>query len=141
MSHEDIQKNLIHKGVKPTANRIIVYESLAGQNHPVSIAELEDQIVSMDKSSIFRVLSLFIEKDVVHSLEDGSGSEKYELCTEEIGHSANEGHVHFYCESCKRTFCIDNIEIPSVNIPKGFSAHSTNYMIKGICPECNSKLA
>ena len=36
----------------------------------------------MDKSSIFRTLTLFIEYDVVHTFEDGRGIVNYELCGE-----------------------------------------------------------
>lgn len=47
------------KGVKPTANRILVLRALLAAARPVSLPELEELLERMDKSSIFRVLGLF----------------------------------------------------------------------------------
>ena len=80
MTAEEIITKLGHKGVKATANRILVYRMLEESDHPVSLADMERLNLSMDKSSIFRVLTLFLEHDVVHSFEDGRGILNYELC-------------------------------------------------------------
>ena len=136
---ENIDGQLQRKGVKPTANRTLVYKALTGKEHPVSLSELENELETVDKSSIFRVLTLFLEHDIVHSVEDGSGSLKYEICHAGEGHPAFDGHVHFFCENCHRTFCIDDIPIPSVSVPDGYHAHFVNYMINGICPDCNKE--
>ena len=47
-------------------------------------------------------------------------------------------HSHFYCEKCHRTFCLEGTHIPVIDLPKGFTLHSINYVLKGICPECTS---
>ena len=133
-----VTEKLEQKGVKPTANRILVYETLAKHARPLSIADIEDSILSMDKSSIFRVITLFVQYDLVHAIEDGSGSLKYEICTEELHHAIG-GHVHFYCETCHQTFCFEDVTIPLVEIPDGFEANSINYMIKGVCQKCSSR--
>lgn len=128
---------LAEKGVKPTSNRILVLKELMKATHPVSLADLEALLdFSMDKASIFRVLELFAEKDVVHVIEDGSRSIKYELCHSGKHHTISDQHVHFYCVECKETYCFESISVPLVNIPEGFSPSSINYMIKGICPKC-----
>lgn len=133
----DIENILDGKGVKPTSNRILVLKELMNTTHPVSLADLEALLgFSMDKASIFRVLELFSEKDVVHVIEDGSRSLKYELCHSGGLHKISDQHVHFYCVECKKTYCFENISVPLVNIPDGFSQSSINYMIKGICPKC-----
>lgn len=127
---------LKQKGVRLTSNRILVANELSRLSHPVSLTELEDYLPTMDKSSIFRVLTLFREHDVVHSLEDGCGTTKYELCTSHDHCTLSDQHVHFYCESCQRTYCLDSVTIPLVPLPPGFSLKSINYMVKGICPHC-----
>ena len=69
----DIDSILAAKGIKPTANRILVMRELQKASRPLSIADLETALdFSPDKASIFRVLELFAEKDVVHVIEDGS---------------------------------------------------------------------
>ena len=73
MNRNEIVEHLASKGVKPTANRIIVLKALHEANRPMSLKALEMKLLSMDKSSIFRVLTLFLEHEVVHSFEDGRG--------------------------------------------------------------------
>ena len=65
--------------VKPTANRIVIAEALAAADCPMSVKELEYSILSIDKSNIFRTLMLFKAHHLVHVIEDGNGSVKYEL--------------------------------------------------------------
>lgn len=138
MSNNDVEDILTRKEVKPTSNRILVMRELIKASHPVSLADLEISLgFSMDKASIFRVLELFSEKDIIHVIEDGSRSLKYELCHSGTHHTISDQHVHFYCERCKETYCFKDVSVPLVNIPEGFSPHAINYMIKGICPKCS----
>ena len=80
MEQQDIISKLEAKGIKPTANRILVLKTLASEQHPQSLSSLEHKMLTMDKSSIFRVLTLFLEHDVVHAFEDGRGILNYEIC-------------------------------------------------------------
>lgn len=137
MSNIGIENILELKGVKPTSNRILVMRELMKATHPVSLADLEISLgFSMDKASIFRVLELFTQHDVVHVIEDGSRSLKYELCHNDGHHTIADQHVHFYCEQCKKTFCFEDVPVPMVDMPDGFRPRSVNYVIKGICPNC-----
>ena len=138
MSNNDVEDILTRKEVKPTSNRILVMRELIKASHPVSLADLEISLgFSMDKASIFRVLELFSEKDIIHVIEDGSRSPKYELCHSGTHHTIADQHVHFYCERCKETYCFEDVSVPLVNIPEGFLPHTINYMVKGICPKCS----
>ena len=139
MNSEEITSRLERKGVKPTANRILVYKTLAGLDHPASLADIESLQLSMDKSSIFRVLSLFLEHEVVHSFEDGRGLLNYELCEHHGPCKHDENHVHFYCESCQRSFCLEDVHVPDVQLPEGFEAHAMSFVVKGVCAECKGK--
>ena len=125
-------------GIKPTSNRILVVRALATEDAPSSISDLERRLLSVDKSSIFRCLMVFREHHLVHSLEDGDGQVKYELCHRH-GDSDDDLHVHFYCRLCHRIFCMEDTPVPLVAIPEGFRMESVNYMIKGLCPECARK--
>lgn len=44
------------------------------------MSELEDALESVDKSTVFRTLSLFAARHLLHEIEDGSGSTKYCIC-------------------------------------------------------------
>lgn len=139
MTNKEIEYLLERKDVKPTSNRILVAKELSKVSNPVSLADLEEALdFTMDKASIFRVLEIFATKDIVHVIEDGSRSQKYELCHGSFNHDISDQHMHFYCEKCKETFCLESIPVPEILLPDGFKAHSVNFMVKGICPECQS---
>lgn len=139
MNSQDMISRLESKGIRPTANRILVMKTLMGELNPQSLSNLERKMVSMDKSSIFRTLTLFLEHDVVHAFEDGRGVLCYELCEEKGACDHHDGHIHFYCESCQRSFCMEDIHIPSFELPEGFYPHSISFVIKGECPDCRKK--
>lgn len=139
MNSQDMINRLESKGIRPTANRILVMKTLMGEQNPQSLSNLERKMVSMDKSSIFRTLTLFLKHDVVHAFEDGRGVLCYELCEEKGACDHHDGHIHFYCESCQRSFCMEDIHIPSFELPEGFYPHSISFVIKGECPDCRKK--
>ena len=125
-------------GVKPTANRIVVLKELVKSLHPSTLAELENRILSIDKSNIFRALTLFKEHHLVHVIEGGSEGVRYELCHSHNHEHDEDVHPHFFCEKCQQTFCLDYTEVPDIQLPKGFEKTSANLMIKGICPDCKN---
>lgn len=138
LSQQECEQLLTEHGVTPTANRIVVIKALADAERPMSLTELEYKILSIDKSGVFRALSLFRKHRLVHVLEDGSDGVRYELCHSHDGHDTDDDqHVHFYCEHCHRTFCLSDIPIPAVTLPPGYRLTGINYMAKGLCPECS----
>ena len=64
---EIVKESLIleRKGVKPTANRILVLRTMLAASHPISLRELVMLLETMDKSSIFRVLNIFSVHHIV----------------------------------------------------------------------------
>ena len=71
ISQQICEEMLQEHGVKPTANRIVVVKALADAERPLSLSELEYKIMSIDKSGVFRALTLFREHHLVHVIEDG----------------------------------------------------------------------
>ncbi len=136
MTNEEIVGLLVHHGVKPTPNRILIAQALAAATRPSSQPELERRVETLDKSSIFRTLGTFRVHGLVHVIEDGSDTVKYELCLSHDADHDDDQHVHFYCERCNRTYCLESIHIPQVTLPAGYEVHGVNYVIKGLCPHC-----
>lgn len=130
---------LLRHGMKPTANRIVVVKALAAMDRPLSLSELEYKILSIDKSGVFRALTLFREHHLVHVIEDGGDGVRYELCRSDADGEDNDMHVHFFCERCHRTFCMEDVHIPQVPLPDGYVMSTANYVVKGLCPACASE--
>jgi len=126
-------------GIKPTANRIVVARTLAASMQPLSLAELERRIQTIDKSNVFRALMLFREHHLVHAIEGGGDGTRYELCHSHSHDHDDDQHPHFYCEQCHETYCLDYTEVPEIQLPEGFTVTSANLMIKGVCPHCRKR--
>lgn len=139
MSYTDSETLLHHKGVRPTAIRLLILDAIAAMQRPVSLLELEAKLGTVDRSTIFRTVTLFLAHDVLHGFEDGSGSLKYELCDGDDAHSVDDMHTHFFCEACHRTFCMKTTHVPQVALPEGFVQHSVNYVVKGLCADCRRR--
>lgn len=132
-------------GIRPTANRILVARTMHNSDKPMSLIEIEDALLSIDKSVIFRTLKLFGEHHLVHVIEDGSGCVRYEICHSHHHHDDNDDdndddlHPHFYCEICRQTFCLHEIHLPHIDVPDGFEVRTVNCVVKGVCKKCASK--
>lgn len=136
LEHSALTELLERHNVKPTANRLIIARSLADVEHPASLTELTERVKSIDKSNVFRALTIFREHHLVHVIEDGSDTVRYELCLSHEGDFDDDMHVHFYCERCERTFCFEDTPVPRVPLPEGYRQSGVNYVVKGLCPAC-----
>lgn len=134
---KDIESILQEAGVKPTVNRILVLRELTKSPAPLSLGELDEKIGTLEKSSVLRALTVLLEKHLIHTVEDGRGIIKYETCSRHNGETDEDMHVHFYCEKCQRLICFENIPVPAIQLPEEYHVHAVNYMVKGVCPECN----
>jgi Fur family ferric uptake transcriptional regulator len=133
---EEPEEQLLKRGIKPTAIRMLVFKAIADMRDVVSLADLEAELETVDKSTIFRTLTLFRQQHLLHTVDDGSGSLKYALCDDECECLPEQQHVHFHCTHCERTFCFRSAAVPLIALPNNFSAESINYVIKGICSDC-----
>ena len=138
MEDECVSK-LERRDIKPTAMRVLILRAMMAARRAVSLADLEEELDTVDKSTIFRAITLFHAHHLIHCIDDGSGSLKYAVCSDDCNCVVSDLHSHFYCERCHRTFCFENIHVPMVNLPSGFTVTDVNYVLKGVCPECAGK--
>ena len=138
MENECIAK-LERRDIKPTAMRVLILRTMMAIPRAVSLADLEEELDTVDKSTIFRAITLFHAHHLIHCIDDGSGALKYAVCSDDCDCSVSDLHSHFYCERCHRTFCFENIHVPVVNLPDGFTVLSVNYVLKGVCPACAAR--
>lgn len=135
---KDIEHRLKNKDINPTAMRLLVLEFLIKQVAAISLNDLEKGMGPSDRITLYRTLKTFEEKGLVHSIEDGTGATKYALCKDNCdGDHHHDLHVHFYCNTCKETFCLPNTKIPEISLPKRFQSEEMNLIIKGICDQCH----
>ncbi len=135
MSEKPEQK-LRKRNIKPTAMRELVLKVLTDQKTAISLPELEQKFEKADKATLYRTLKTFEKQKLIHSIDDGTGPVKYALCLEECSCSVNDLHVHFHCTKCNKTYCLHEIPVPSVKLPKNFSLESVDMVVQGICANC-----
>lgn len=143
MAHTDIAglvAALEAHDIRPTGNRLLVARALSGAGRPLCLADLEALLDTVDKSNIFRTLTLFRDRHLVHTIEDESGSLHYEICASHSEQDDDDLHVHFYCRNCHQMTCLTALSIPPIELPSGYEADAMTYVVKGICPHCRARL-
>ncbi|MFA5330505.1 MAG: transcriptional repressor [Prolixibacteraceae bacterium] len=134
---KDIETKLEIRNIKSTAMRELVLKVLSEQKAAISLADLEQKFEKVDKVTLYRTLKTFEENKLIHSIDDGTGSIKYALCREACQCHPKDLHVHFFCVKCKQTYCLNDIPVPSVNLPVHFTLENINMVVKGICSNCH----
>jgi len=125
-----------HK-LRITDCRLEIIQEFLEKQVALAHSDLEERLNSQfDRVTIYRTLKTFLDKDLIHKVLDDSGAAKYALCThEEEDH--NHEHVHFKCEKCGETTCLDSITLPKISLPPGFKKREMNLLVQGICDKCH----
>ena len=140
--NEELESRLKEKGINPTAMRILVLEHLLQQSAAVSLHDLEMDFQHSDRTTLYRTLITFEEKGLIHNIKDGTDTTKYALCAEGCKDGEHyDLHLHFYCNSCKETFCLPKNKVPDIKLPKHFVVEELNLVAKGICDKCSANNA
>ena len=76
MEEKDYLDLLAKREIQPTAIRILVLQAMLKAGRSVSLLDLEKILDTVDKSSIFRTITLFLSHHLVNSIDDWTGSIK-----------------------------------------------------------------
>ncbi len=132
----ELEKTLKNNNIKPTAMRLLILKEISKSTKAINFHELEDKFERSGRATLYRTLKLFEEKHIIHPINDGSNSIKYALCENDCNCKPEELHVHFFCRKCEVTTCLNDTPIPIVKYPKNHIVETANYVLKGICPNC-----
>ncbi len=107
------------------------------QDSALSHGNLEKNLgLKYDRVTIYRTLKTFVEKGILHKVLDEEGL-RYALCKEMCAdHHHHHDHVHFKCEKCGKTSCLDDVIVPKIELPNGYFSHEVNLLIQGVCAKC-----
>jgi Fur family ferric uptake transcriptional regulator len=127
-----------HK-LRITDCRLEIIQEFLDKSIALSHADLEEKLnQQFDRVTIYRTLKTFLDKDLIHKVLDDSGATKYALCAHgESGHNHSHEHVHFKCEKCGETTCLEQIDLPQIKLPSGFKKKEMNLLIQGTCEKCH----
>ncbi len=124
--------------LRNTDCRVKILESFQQFDFALSQGFLEEELKhSFDRVTIYRTLKSFLENGLIHKILDNEGGIKYALCSDDCsGGDHHHSHVHFKCEVCGQTVCLEKSTIPDVKIPKNFLVDEVNVLVSGICGKC-----
>jgi Fur family transcriptional regulator, ferric uptake regulator len=121
-----------------TGSRQKILEVFLSKNGALSHADIEKKTgESFDRVTVYRTLQTFVESGIIHLIPTTDNSIKYALCKNDCapGHH-HDNHVHFICDECSKTICLDDVTIPVVKLPKGFTPQHSEMVVTGVCGEC-----
>ena len=121
-----------------TSSRQKILKLFLSKNSALSHADIEKKTgESFDRVTVYRTLQTFVESGIIHLIPTTDNSIKYALCNNDCapGHH-HDNHVHFICDECNKTICLDEVTIPSVKLPKGFTPQHSEMVVTGVCGEC-----
>ena len=124
--------------LRKTNARIQVLEIFMNADRALSHQNLESKLQEVDRVTLYRTLKTFEQKGLIHKAFDGSEALKYALCSHHAcdEHHHNDNHIHFNCEVCEKTICLEQVKKPELNLPEGYQVAEQHVLVKGICPDC-----
>lgn len=133
--------NLLKKNnLSITGSRKKILQLFLEQEGALAHGDIEKRAAEkFDRVTVYRTLQTFVEKGIIHTIPSAENSIRYALCKDECteGHH-HDHHVHFVCNICSNTFCLDDVVTPEIKLPKGYHAGHVEVVVDGVCKKCNS---
>lgn len=137
-----VESILKDSSLSVTAGRKRILEIFLASNNALAHQDIEMKCSDKyDRVTIYRTLQTFLEKGIIHNIPTTDNSVRYALCNDACissGHH-HDNHVHFRCDACGKTLCLDEVSIPAVKLPSGYSMKEINMVVSGICKSCKKE--
>jgi Fur family transcriptional regulator, ferric uptake regulator len=136
-----IRQILQHHRLRHTQSRADILGIFLDQGAALSEREIEAAMSApCDRVTIYRTLSTFLERGIIHKVLDNAGAMRYALCSSHCqeGPQHQHDHVHFKCLQCGQTICLEEVPIPAVQLPPGFQLREVNMLLEGVCANCKT---
>jgi Fe2+ or Zn2+ uptake regulation protein len=124
------------KKIKITKQRVVILDQILSEDSSFCANDLYDELKGeLDIVTIYRNLQLLSEAGILREVMNKSDRQYFELACVH-----NPVHPHFYCNSCKKIFCMkskSNYTVPKrINPEMDFLIYETVLQYSGICPAC-----
>ena len=135
---QEVNDILRRNQLSVTESRKSILELFIHSNGALAHADIEKRSgEKFDRVTVYRTLQSFMEKGIIHTIPTPDNSIRYALCKDDCheGHH-HDNHVHFVCNNCGVTTCLDTVTVPEVRLPKGFKPTEVQMIINGVCEGC-----
>lgn len=136
----DFKEVLRQGGYKATSGRVLLLETLFGEQTPVTVSYLEKKLKNaIDKVTLYRALESMVVSGVVREVDFRHGHAHYELKI------LRKHHHHIVCTNCGAIEDVDCTTEPFIKQvarkAKKFSSISDHSMeFFGLCKTCEAKV-
>ena len=124
--NEDLYlKKLEQREIKPTAIRLLILKTMMQHKEAFSLLDLENDLDTVDKSTIYRTITLFLTHHLIHAIDDGSGSLKYAVCSNDCNCEVLAGKADRAPAAVLLALCaavglnVAHASLPAVSVPLG----------------------
>lgn len=140
-TNKDFAELLRENRLKVTSPRLRVLDEITQKETAISQPDLEKIVgKDIDRVTLYRILSSFEEKGIVHKIFDLNGTATYALCSPNCTEAHHhDQHVHFICSVCNSVYCLDEVSLPKIPLPPNFALHSLALNAVGLCGNCQKE--
>jgi Fe2+ or Zn2+ uptake regulation protein len=136
--NRDALLTLQKAGISKTSQRLAVLNILLEATAPLSANTIRQSLktkASIDKVTIYRILSLFRRRGIIREIASAGGANYFEMVALE-----NPMHPHFNCRNCGAFICMAPqpfIKMPELILSKSdYSIEHIEINISGLCSDC-----
>ena len=135
---QQAEEMLKHNKLSITDSRKFILSFFLQQKGAVSHGDIEKRTADrFDRVTIYRTLQTFVDRGLVHTIPTADNSIRYALCKDQCGKGEHhDHHIHFICDKCRQTYCLDDVVTPEIRLPRGYSAAHVEVVVEGICKDC-----
>ncbi|MCP4022126.1 MAG: transcriptional repressor [Desulfobacteraceae bacterium] len=136
------QELLASVKLEPTEQRLRVLEIIGNNTFPLSASNIHDTLdrgQAINRVTVYRILDLLVEKQIVERISTGGRSSYYGLAPNEN----HQAHPHFYCKECGQMDCLgpETLSVDFSRFEKIFPGRidKLEMRLDGICKNCLKK--
>lgn len=129
---------LKRSGLSVTESRVQILGLFLDSDEALAHADIEKMTrPDIDRVTVYRTLQTFLERGIVHAIPAKDNVLRYALCRHDCAEGRHrDDHVHFICDTCDKTICLEGVMVPSVKLPRGFRPVQSSMIVSGICDGC-----
>jgi Fur family ferric uptake transcriptional regulator len=134
----EIKNILSRHNLSITGSRKKILQLFLEQTGALAHGDIEKKAgEKFDRVTVYRTLQVFVDKGIIHSIPTTDNLVRYALCRDECteGHH-HDHHVHFVCNTCHITYCLDDVVTPEIKLPKGYITDHIEVVAEGVCKNC-----
>ncbi len=133
---EKIKKILKEKGIKPSIQRIKIFECLmCDGDHPTAkniYEKISKEIPTLSKTTIYNTVKLLADKGILKQVRIKEGEVRYDIKA--------DIHPHFKCNKCGKLYDLDKrLSVKDKEEIDGHLIEEKCVYYSGICKNCRRK--